>query len=344
MTLQVQRARDANLSTRLHSMAHLDLSPAAPKASLLGLPSELRLEIFKALFRGLVVIFPGSSAVQQPAKYSTLASICATCRTFSVEVAPIFYQLATLQVWMQTTTAWTYLTEKVAVSSDNNWLPLVQNVMLSTLTNNGCDLKTTLDTFPNIKHLSIDLAHIDMCLDEAFPKTLEGKEYLFLSNIPAYNRPSADSVSNLIFGPTVAETHLDYDFFGGAREWVRCLVIQRASARPPFTFDLHLRITFNPSPLSYHGDEWVRASQGFTNETYGCQNDISKGCHADIANNVFRFKYYLNGPKVKDLQTVVAEKCLSTCYQCRVFRHHKERLRLQLVSIERPYQETALNR
>jgi hypothetical protein len=113
-TCQAVQVQYPKRMDRLLTGTPLNPPPMYSKASLLGLPTELRLDIFKALFQGLVINVSDPSAVPNPVGHRILASICATCRTFLVEAKPLFYQLTTVSFFKPT--CWRGLTVAVALS------------------------------------------------------------------------------------------------------------------------------------------------------------------------------------------------------------------------------------
>jgi len=203
-------------------MASLDWPSADNKASLLGLLRELRLEIFKALFRGLTITVCDPTVDPKPVGHRTLVSICATCRALSVEATPVFHQLAISEV--VTSECWDYMTQTEAFSSNDDWLPLVQNVFVSTENTNGHDLNALLGIFPGITTLTINLQSIGLILGDSF----EGMERLFISQ----------STLILCSAATDEGKWPDYDPLSADEDWVWCLAIQRACTSSAFSFKL----------------------------------------------------------------------------------------------------------
>lgn len=126
------------------------------------------------------------------------------------------------------------MTQTVAFSSNDNWLPLVQNVFVSTEHTNGHDLRDLLGIFPGITTLTINIQSISLMLGDSFLRTMKGMERLLLSQ------------STLILGSAATDEGKwpDYDLLSANEDWVRRPEIQRACTSSAFSFELFLRIDF----------------------------------------------------------------------------------------------------
>jgi hypothetical protein len=209
--------------------------------------------------RGLTITICHQTAVLKPVGHRTLVSICATCRDFLVEATPVFYQLAIFEV--VTSECWDYMTQTVAFSSNDNWLPLAQNVFVSTENTNGHDLKGLLGIFPGITTLTINIQRIGLMLGDSFLRTMNGMERPLISQ------------STLILGSaaTGGGKWPDYDLVSANEDWVRYLEIQRARTSSAFSFKRFLRIDFKYN-LDYpfvDDDVWVRNSHLVVTKSWG---------------------------------------------------------------------------
>ena len=180
-----------------------------------------------------------------------------------MDATPVFYQLAISEV--ATSECWDYMTQTVAFSSNDNWLPLVQNVFVSIENTNGHDLKDLLGIFPGITSLAIDIQSIGLMLGSSFLRTMNGMERLLISQ------------STLILGSAATDEGKwpDYDLLRANEDWARCLVIQRARTSSAFSFKLFLRIDFKYN-LDYpfvDDDVWVRNSHLVITKKLGDRTD-----------------------------------------------------------------------
>jgi|ERR1700722_6170683 hypothetical protein len=107
------------------------------------------------------------------------------------------------------------MTQTVAFSSNNNWLPLVQNVFVSIENTNGHDLEDLLGIFPGIAALTINIQSISLMLGDSFLRKMKGMERLLMSQ------------SALILGSAATDEgkQPDYDPLNANQDWVRCLAI-----------------------------------------------------------------------------------------------------------------------
>lgn len=156
------------------------------------------------------------------------------------------------------------MTQTVAFSSNDNWLPLVQTVFVSIENTNGHDLKDLLGIFPGIATLTIDIQSIGLMLGSSF-LTMNGMERLLISQSTLILRSAA----------TGEGKWPDYDLLSANEDWVRCLAIQRARTSSAFSFKLFLRIDFKYN-LDYpfvDDDVWVRNSHLVVTKKLGDQTD-----------------------------------------------------------------------
>ena len=126
------------------------------------------------------------------------------------------------------------MTQIMAFSCDNDWLPLVQNIFISTEDTNGHDLKDLLGTFPGITTLIVNIQSIDLVPGDSFLRMMKGVERLLIGQ------------SKLIFGSAATSEGKwpDNDLLNVNEDWVRCLAIQRARPSSAFSFKLFLRVDF----------------------------------------------------------------------------------------------------
>ena len=237
-------------------MASPDWHSADNKASLLDLPRELRRNIQSPL--------SGSNHHNLPPDCCSETGRTPNSRQHLRNMpcflsGSLFYQLAISEV--ATSECWDYMTQTMAFSSNDNWLPLVQNVFVSVENTNGHDLKDLLGIFPGITTLTIDIQSIGFMLGSSFLRTMNGMERLLISQ------------STLILGSAATDEGKwpDYDLLRANEDWARCLVIQRARTSSAFSFKLFLRIDFKYN-LDYpfvDDDVWVRNSHLVVIKSWG---------------------------------------------------------------------------
>jgi hypothetical protein len=169
-------------------MASPNLSSIDDKASLLALSTQLRREIFKSLFRDLIVSIRDASALAKPVGHPILASICATCCTFSVEAKPLFYQLAA--VLFAKPTCWSDLMVSVAWSSTKSPLPFIRNIVVSTSADDRNKFTNWLHLFPGVMSLTISLQPFPFVPDLDYKKMILGGEEFSISESEGFYHSS----------------------------------------------------------------------------------------------------------------------------------------------------------
>lgn len=190
--------------------------PFVKTSRLLSVPSELRIQIYREIFRGLEarLIHPYDSRA-----YSTLVAISRVCRTFLVEARPLFLRTVTFFVYADV-----FLSARLArLSLDDYLLIRKVTVFVSRFPSSRCSLLPHI--LPNLEQLNIDLAP---CYSE----------YLDIEN-------AMKSKDTVVITDTIAEYDLERIIWvTTCEDWVGDLAIEHVSGDSLHKFKLLIRLDF----------------------------------------------------------------------------------------------------
>lgn len=200
--------------------------PIVNQSRLLGLPSETRIQIYKEVFHGLEVeLFTFAAAA--PRACSTLVRLCQVCRTFLVESRPIFLSTVTF-----VTPANVSPLDKFARVCVEDRQSLRKLVILVTKEHSR-DYSSVVDFLPNMERLTIDLTpwcpgYLDV------ERAMKSKDTVVITDSDAeYDEDKRIGVNRL---------------FATFEDWVKDLVLERASADSKRKFEFVVRLDFVNEP------------------------------------------------------------------------------------------------
>jgi hypothetical protein len=224
--LESKQTQLSNVATMAPAAEGHLAQPIVTQSKLLSLPSEIKMQIYKEVFRGLQVqLFQHSSAASLVS--STLVNTCQVCHTFRVEARPIFLRTVTVVLLAEVPPQ-----NKIRRLSKEDCLS-IRNLVILVTRQHSHDYSRIIEFLPNIEQLTIDLTpwcpgYLDI------ERAIKSKDTVVITHSDAeYDEDTRIGVNRL---------------FATFEDWVKLFAIDRASVNSTSEFKLLVRLDFLNEP------------------------------------------------------------------------------------------------